>query len=67
MFLLNNIISIENIIPINSPVHLAHIGNLYPFIKKDLSALPWHPKNILKNDPIDYANPATTPNTITNT
>lgn len=31
------------IIPISSPVHLAHIGNCFPWKKNERSGLWWHP------------------------
>ena len=33
-------------IPAASPVHLAQTGNCFPFQKKDLSGLQWHPNTI---------------------
>ena len=33
-------------IPTASPVHLAQTGNCFPFQKKDLSGLQWHPNMI---------------------
>ena len=33
-------------IPTASPVHLAQTGNCFPFQKKDLSGLQWHPNTI---------------------
>ena len=33
-------------IPINSPVHLAHIGKYLPLYEKDLEWLQWHPNTL---------------------